>query len=226
MISWLDAHAGTVTALATVLLTVVTGGYVALTRRLVREQREHTRRIAAPLLDFRIDALDDGVAGLVARNIGAAPARWLALFYVPRPPTGTWRLADMGPWGDLGVGEWRRWGLMGVDIEEDVAELASLPLLCRLVDAAWEEVILEVMQLYEIEGDPRELRLWRVTSLRLDRSEMVTCSLSAIRVPVRWWSRWKMRHLDIGDIWEHPLFEAWLDVWVKAMYQKGGRPLP
>src|SRR5215208_437805 len=132
LVDWLGRYSAAVVALATLALAVMTGVYVVLTRRLVQEQREHSRRIVAPLLSFELQVLEDGVLGLVTRNVGVA-ARWLALGYKPRPPVGWLRLDQMDRWVDLAPGEWRRWTVLG-DRSDDSRLI--VPLVARYVDAA------------------------------------------------------------------------------------------
>jgi hypothetical protein len=194
---WLDSHGSAITALATVVLAVVTGAYVVLTRRLVREEYERTFLATAPMLTIQL-LMDEGSPALHVRNVGVGPARWAAMDQRPRSSVaGPWRLRSPLQWVDLGPGEDAIWYFE--QDQERFAERTNLPLILRFADPGWTHVIVEVFRLESVGPVEQGLyRVWRVTSFRPSEADM--------RRSVRW--RWSLREADVGEIWLDPTFQA------------------
>lgn len=67
LVSWLDSHAGAITALATVVLVLITAAYVVVTYWLVREQRSQAH---VPEIEYDWADRDQPFADLRLHNIG------------------------------------------------------------------------------------------------------------------------------------------------------------
>lgn len=84
VLTWLDGHAGAVTAIATVVLVAITAFYAVATFLLVREQRRQSR---APVLETDWADPDAPGADLALHNVGTGPAVEVTLDQGPGDPT-------------------------------------------------------------------------------------------------------------------------------------------
>jgi hypothetical protein len=85
--NWLNNNGVALSALATILLTILTGIYVLLTRRLVRQNREILKAAVTPLLSVR-PILDDNffnIFNLRIENVGGGPAVDVRLLFTHSP---------------------------------------------------------------------------------------------------------------------------------------------
>jgi len=73
VLPWLDAHNGAITSVATVILVIITGIYVVLTEKLVREARRDRDVAYQPLLSWRI-GLDQTNNQRTAKVVNNSPA--------------------------------------------------------------------------------------------------------------------------------------------------------
>jgi hypothetical protein len=86
ILQFLDDHGGALTAAATVLLVVVTGWYVGLTKRLVSLQSQAQARALDPALVMNVQDADEERVVVLVRNVGSGPA--MSVVINPAPPEG------------------------------------------------------------------------------------------------------------------------------------------
>jgi hypothetical protein len=136
LIGWLDRHAGGITAVATLVLAVLTGVYVAVTYLLVREQRRQAER---PSLAYRVVE-----PGLEVRNLGSGRAAGVQLLTGPRSPLPPGiAIDDLGAGIDLAVGEARTWPFKWVGAPPAHVDI---PLTLSYMDSDGQKVWLHCFQ--------------------------------------------------------------------------------
>jgi hypothetical protein len=97
VLTWLDVHSGAVTAMATVVLVVITTVYVLVTYWLVAEQR---RQGPSPEIMFELIGKEMPNADLRFRNYGTGVASELAVLEGPVEGVPA-RLPQLGEWRSL-----------------------------------------------------------------------------------------------------------------------------
>ncbi|HEY3491441.1 MAG TPA: hypothetical protein VGK43_00720 [Solirubrobacterales bacterium] len=101
VLSWLDTHSGAVTAVATVVLVLITAAYVLVTYWLVTEQR---RQGPGPEVMFELIGKEMPNADLRFRNYGTGVASELAVLAGPEEGVSA-TIPELGTWTSLLPGE-------------------------------------------------------------------------------------------------------------------------
>ncbi|HWC48046.1 MAG TPA: hypothetical protein VG448_04120 [Solirubrobacterales bacterium] len=108
LIQWLDSHGGSLTALATLVLCLITAFYVVVTYLLLKEQRLQVRD--AEVVRELAEATETKGATLKVRNLGPGMAVDLTLLAGPgRPLPNGVTVNNRGPGFNLSSGESRNW---------------------------------------------------------------------------------------------------------------------
>jgi hypothetical protein len=191
---WLDAHAGAVTAIATLVLAAITIVYVVVTYQLVREQRRQ-----AQLPAVEVDWAEEGVilpgeASVVLRNVGTGTALAVTLESGPgEKPEGV-DVDDLG-WGyTLASAATRNWQ---ITFDHNADGNLKLPLLVSYFDSERERYSYTAFYFEVVDGET-------VLSASLDEVLTLRQLKRIVRKgtsPLRWLPlAWELRKADLNDM--------------------------
>jgi len=148
LLGWLDAHAGAITAVATLVLVVITAAYVVVTYLLVREQRMQGHM---PDVSYELGNASDTSIELKLRNIGSGTASQLTIVSGPGDGIPV-DMATLGRRRTLLSEESCSWSIGGH--AETGFQVGDLPLTMSYFDNNLSKVLFEVFVLrFEHDGD-------------------------------------------------------------------------
>ena len=191
LIGWLDAHSGALTALATVVLVLITAAYVVVTYWLVREQRSQG---AAPQVACEWSSrVGHGNADLKLTNVGGGTALDLTIVRGPGGCVDV-EMSELG-WGtSLLVGREIVWPIKPkVDGEEFPVGRVSLTM--SYFDYKWQRAYFQVICI-PFDLDQGRTVVGNVGTLSLDWSTRALRQMAARALP--YWKRSAFRRRTRG----------------------------
>jgi hypothetical protein len=201
-LDWLDAHSGTVTAMATVILVAVTVAYVIVTYFLVREQRLQK---PVPKVEFEfLSGQSNQVGGepradLSLQNVGTGTATELAILSGPRDGISA-DLQDLGNRMTLLPSEECVWRIRPPDGGQGFSE-GELPLTMTYFGNDKTKVVFEVLILrFEPRASGWTGNNLGSMELALNRRELRRLTRKDLRLGRRLKFRWESRSLNMSRL--------------------------
>lgn len=193
LLSWLDAHAGAVSAIATVVLVVITAWYVVVTYLLVKEQRLQGH---LPEVVFELIGGDVPAADLKLRNVGTGTAAELTLLAGPREGVPA-KIPGLGHRTVLLPGDSCEWPIRPPDGEPGFSP-GRLSLTMQYFDNHRSKVFFEVLVLeFETLAEGWTVRNVGSIEIARDRRELRRLTRKSLPPRGKVSFQWRTRHREL-----------------------------
>lgn len=200
IVDWLDTHAGAISALATVVLVLITAVYVLVTYLLVREQRRQAQRPDV----VHEWAYGEGVnADLRFRNVGTGTAFELTVLLGPGEGVSV-AMEKLGDAASLPPREVLDWPIRPADGEPHFPA-GTLPVTYTYVDSGSERVFFSTVLLeFGDGGEDQAITDAGSVSKDLSRRQVKRLGARAQKAWKRPWFIWERRGEDMTELVVNP----------------------
>lgn len=219
LLNWLDAHAGAITAIATIVLVVITAAYVVVTYLLVRDQRLQAQ---LPKVEYEYAApgnQSQPIADLKLQNVGTGTATELTILAGPEKGV-EMEMPALGERFTLLSGESRIWRLRPHPGGEGLPN-GDLPLTMHYLDNNRTKAIFEVLVLrFERRADG-----WSALNLGSIQTDYSQRQLKRLaRRQLRPWNRpgalWGLRKSHLSRLLLDPRVRAGIRAELRAVLEE------